>query len=226
MNRCPRQPAAFVRALPVALALAALTALPAFAALPKPITPTVPGGTSRQANLEQLPDSLNPISYSSPEGRFQTTFPTGCARLHTKQNAPVGGSDSGGVEGVSLVFATCERHGNKDEGCLVNARLGTLADAEGQVAADRVLKVIGELMANYGVAPTRQIPISRDFGPHGKVEGLDVHAHAVSGAGDVWIRGLMRGQDMYFLVAWKAAGGLFDDPEYAVFFNDFRPWVE
>jgi hypothetical protein len=76
------------------------------------------------------------------------------------------------------------------------------------------------------VTPTRQVPLSRDFGPHGKVEGLDVLAEAAGGTGDVWIRGLMRGRDMYFLVAWKAEGGLFEDPEYAVFFNDFRPWVE
>lgn len=213
-------------ALAVALALAAPAAMPALAALPKPVAPAVPGGNSRQANLEQLPDSANPIEYTSQEGRFRTTFPTGCARMHTKQSSPPDGADSGSDVEVRLVFATCERYGKEGEGCLVNARLGTLADVQDQAAADRVLKVIGELLANYGVTPTRQVPISRDFGAHGKVEGLDVHARSAAGAGDVWIRGLMRDQDMYFLVAWKAAGGLFDDPEYAIFFNDFRPWAE
>lgn len=213
-------------ALAVALSLVAVAALPAFAALPKPVAPAVPGSNSRQANLDHLPDSANPIAYTSLEGRFHTIFPTGCARLHTKQSIPPDGVDSGSDVEVRLVFATCERYGKEGEGCLVNARLGTLADVQNQAAADRVLKVIGELLANYGVTPTRQVPISRDFGTHGKVEGLDVHARSAAGAGDVWIRGLMRDQDMYFLVAWKAAGGLFDDPEYAVFFNDFRPWAE
>ena len=225
--RCRLQnPQAGMRALAVVLALAAPAAMPAFAALPKPVTPAVPGSNSRQANLEQLPDSVNPVEYTSQEGRFHTVFPTGCARLHTKQSSPPDGAGTGTEIEVRLVFVTCERYGKEGEGCLVNARLGTLADVQNQAAADRVLKVIGELLANYGVTPTRQVPISRDFGVHGKVEGLDVHARAVAGAGDVWIRGLMRGQDMYFLVAWKAEGGLFDDPEYAVFFNDFRPWSD
>jgi hypothetical protein len=226
MKHSLRPPHVRVRVLIAALALAALSALPAFAALPKPVAPAVPGGGSRQANLEQLPDSTNPIEYVSQEGQFHTTFPTGCARLHTKQSSPPDGTGSVTDVEVRLVFATCERYGKEGEGCLVNARLGTLADVRDQAAADRVLKVIGELLANYGVTPTRQVPISRDFGPHGKVEGLDVHARAAAGAGDVWIRGLMRDQDMYFLVAWKAEGGLFDDPEYAVFFNEFRPWAE
>jgi hypothetical protein len=224
MKRLPSPVRLSVLAVAGALALSvAVPAVPATAALPKPAVPPAPGAGSRQAKLEELPDSLNPVEFASPEGQFRTTFPTGCARLLTKRNTSP--DDPQDVE-VRLVFATCDRHGRKDEGCLVNARLGALGDESGQAAVDRVLKVVGELLASYGVTPTRQVPLSRDFGPHGKVEGLDVLAEAAGGTGDVWIRGLMRGRDMYFLVAWKAEGGLFEDPEYAVFFNDFRPWVE
>lgn len=226
MKHSLRHPPARIRSLAVALLLAALSAPPALGALPKPVAPAVPGGSSRQEKLDQLPDSMNPIEYTSREGRFHTTFPTGCARLHTKQNSPPEGTDSGTEVEVRLVFATCERYGKEGEGCLVNARLGTLADVQDQAAADRVLMVIRELLTTYGVTPARQVPIARDFGSHGKIEGLDVQAHGAAGSGDVWIRGLMRDQDMYFLVAWKAAGGLFEDPEYAVFFNAFRPWAE
>ena len=67
---------------------------------------------------------------------------------------------------------------------------------------------IRELLDGYSVVPARQTPLRRDFGKHGIVEGLDVQAHPQSGTGDVWIRGLLRGDDMYFLVAWKTAGGL------------------
>lgn len=204
---------------------AALAAPPALAALPKPAVPAVPGGSS-QTTLDQLPDSVNPISYASVDGQFSTTFPTGCARVHTRQNTPVGGDAAAEAVDVRVVFATCERHGRQEEGCLVNARLGALGDLQGQAAADRVRLVVRELLADYGVTPFRQVPVSRDFGPHGRVEGIDVHARRPAGEGEVWVRGLMRGPDMYFLLAWREDGGLFADPEYAVFFNEFRPWVE
>ncbi len=221
----------FLRLLALALAAAPLAAVmlaaqPAVAALPKPVAPPVPGGRSSQSTLDQLPDSVNPISYSSAEGQFETTFPTGCARVHTKQNTPAGGATADTAVEVRVVFATCERQGRQEEGCLVNARLGALGDLTGQAAADRVRLVVGELLSDYGVAPFRQVPVARDFGPHGKVEGVDVHARKPAGEGEVWIRGLMRGPDMYFLLAWKAAGGLFTDPEYAVFFNEFQPWAD
>lgn len=193
------------------------------AALPKPAAPPVPSNQGGTTTFDQLPDSAKPIAYTSPDGQFSTTFPTGCARLRTKANV---GADGTTDVDVRMVFVTCDRNGNKGEGCLVNARLGVLGDRRGQAAVDVVVAEITSLLEGYGVVPARQLPVTRDFGPHGKVEGLDVQAHPKSGSGDVWIRGLMRGADMYFLVAWKSEGGLFDDPEYAQFFGDFKPWIE
>ena len=74
---------------------AALAALPAAAALPKPIAPPAPGGTSRASSLNDLPDSANPIAYQSAEGQFSTTFPTGCARLRTRMNMGEDGQATG-----------------------------------------------------------------------------------------------------------------------------------
>lgn len=202
---------------------AALAALPAAAALPKPIAPPAPGGTSRASSLNDLPDSANPISYQSVEGQFSTTFPTGCARLRTRMNM---GEDGQATDGHRLVFATCDRYDRKGEGCQVIAELGALGQARGQAAVDLVLKEVGRLMAEFAVKPVRQAPVSRDFGPHGRIEGLDIQAQAASGSGDVWIRGLMRDSDIYVLVAWRTDGGLFQDPEYARFFDDFQPWAE
>lgn len=211
-----------------AATLAALVAMPALpgaagAALPKPVAPPAPGGTSRTSALDGMPDSTNPSPYASVEGQFSTTFPSGCARLRTRMNTGDGGQVD--VE-ARMVFATCDRFDEKGEGCQVIARLGALEAAQGQAAADLVLKELGKLMAEFEVRPVRQSPVTRDFGPHGRVEGLDIQAQATSGSGDVWLRGLMRGQDMYLLVAWKTAGGMFQDPEYARFFGDFKPWVE
>ena len=42
------------------------------------------------------------------------------------------------------------------------------------------------------------------------------------GAGEVWIRGLLQGDDIFLLMAWNQAGGLFQDPEIAGFFASFR----
>ena len=179
--------------------------------------------TGSPQKLDELPDSLNPIEHTSADGHFRVTFPTGCARLHTKMNL----ADDGSTDvDVRVLFVTCERANTEKEGCLVNARLGAARGLKGRDATDRVLTEVRELMAGYGVIPARQSPIRRDFGKHGVVEGIDIQAHPEFGKGDVWIRGLLRGDDMYFLVAWKAAGGMFDDPEYGIFFQSFEPWAE
>jgi hypothetical protein len=176
-----------------------------------------------KSTLGDLPDSVNPIDYSSPDGQFRATFPTGCARLQTKMNMADDGSTD--VE-VRLVFVTCERANTEKEGCLVNARLGAARGLKGKAATDLVLAEVRELLDGYGVVLARQSPIRRDFGPHGVVEGIDIQAHPEFGKGDVWIRGLLRGDDMYFLIAWKAAGGMMEDPEYGLFFQSFVPWAE
>jgi hypothetical protein len=179
--------------------------------------------TGTTSKFNDLPDSVNPIAYKSTEGRFSTTFPTGCARLHTRTNEA--GEDSPRTD-IHVTFVTCDRAGATGEGCLVNARVGVAGGLTAKAASDSVMNEIRELLGAYNVVPARQTPLRRDFGKHGTVEGLDIQAHPQSGTGDVWIRGLLRGDDMYFLVAWKTAGGLFDDPEYALFFDAFRPWVE
>jgi hypothetical protein len=200
-------------------ALAVLAVLPAVAAGP----PAVPGGPAgAKQRLNDMPDSMNPIDYPSSEGQFRVTFPTGCARLQTKMNTADDGSAN--VD-VRLVFVTCERADTKEEGCQVSANLGAARGLKGKAATDLVLATARKYLDKYTVVPARQTPVRRDFGAHGVVEGIDIQAHPESGTGDVWIRGLLRGDDIYFLVAWKSAGGLLDDPEYGVFFQSFQPWA-
>ena len=170
-----------------------------------------------------LPDSPDPVHYTSPEGEFTVTFPAGCGRLYTKMNGMPG--DSVAVD-VRLVFVNCERDRANHEGCQVNVRLGAARELKGQAATDMVLAEVRKLLDGYGVVPGRQRPVRADFGAHGVVEGIEILAHPQSGAGDVWIRGLLRGDDAYFLVAWKANGGLMEDPAYGEFFQSFKPWAE
>jgi hypothetical protein len=206
--------------LAVLAALAALAASPAIAAGP-PAAQAPPVGTKQR--LDDMPDSMNPIDYPSIEGQFRVTFPTGCSRLETKMNTAADGSAN--VD-VRLVFVTCQRADTKEEGCQVSANLGVARGLKGRAATDLVLATAGKYLEKYTVVPERQTPVRRDFGAHGVVEGIDILAHPTSGQGDVWIRGMLRGDDIYFLVAWKAAGGMLDDPEYAVFFQSFQPWAE
>lgn len=182
---------------------------------------SVPKGTSR--SLDSLPDSRRMIDHTSSEGHFRVTFPSGCARLLTRINKS--DDDSAKVD-VRLVFVTCNRANAEEEGCQVSARLGVARGQKGKAAADLVLAAVRKLLDGYGVVPAHQTPVRRDFGAQGVFEGIDIQAHPESGKGDVWIRGLVRGDDMYFLLAWKAAGGMLDDPEYAAFFQSFQPWTK
>jgi hypothetical protein len=206
---------------PVAVSVLAVLALLSTTAVGPAVAQQAPTSTSQR--LEDLPDSGKPIDHTSRDGHFRVTFPTGCARLLTRMNT--GDRDSTKVD-ARLVFVTCDRANTKEEGCQVSARLGVARGLKGKAAADRVLAVVRKLLDGYGVAPAHQTAIRRDFGVHGVVEGIDIQAHPESGKGDVWIRGLIHGDDMYFLLAWKARGGMLDDPEYGEFFQSFQPWAE
>lgn len=200
------------------LAIAVVAAAPCLAA-PQPIRPAPASGQT----LGGLPDSKNPIPYKSPDGRFQVTFPSGCARLRTRTNA----QPDKATEVVSqVVFTTCDRANVQNEGCAVNSMIGWAREAKGQEAADRVLAEVTRQLEGYGVKPVKQTPLRRDFGARGVVEGIDIQAQPTGGAGDFWIRGLLLGDDIYIVMAWKASGGLWTDPAYLEFFDSFRPWAD
>lgn len=203
----------------VLLAIAAPCLATVKAAKPQPTKPAPAAGQA----FDSLPDSKNPIDYTSPEGRFQVTFPAGCARLRTRTNVR---PDMGKDVTSQIVFITCDRANAKNEGCSVSSMLGLARDLKGQAAADRVLAEVTRQLEGYGVNPISQTPMRRDFGKYGVVEGIDIQAQGANGAGDFWIRGLLAGDDIYMVMAWKAAGGLWTAPEYVRFFDSFRPWVE
>lgn len=203
----------------------ALFMLAAFVLTPVSLPPALAQDTLSERTMKfgDLPDSEDAVHYSSPEGEFSVTFPAGCAQLYTKMNGKPGESVAADVR---LVIVNCERDRANHEGCQVHARLGVARELTGQAATDLVLADVRKLMDAYGVVPGRQRPLHADFGAHGVVEGIEVMAHQQSGAGEVWIRGLLRGDDVYVQLAWKANGSLTEDPAYGVFFESFRPWAE
>ena len=152
------------------------------------------------------------MKYTSPEGEFSVTFPAGCGRLYTKMNGMPGARAD--VD-VRLVFVNCERDRVNHEGCQVNARLGAARELKGKAATDMVLAEVRKLLDGYGVVPARQTAGARRLRrPRAWSRGSRSwptrnRAPATSGSA-----ACLRGDDVYFLIAWKANGGLTEDPGY------------
>ena len=108
----------------------------------------------------------------------------------------------------------------------MTVRLAAARNLDAAAGAALVLDHLRKVLEGYGVSPAAQTPLRRDFGEHGVVEGLEIVAHPGGGAGDVRVRGLIHGDDIYVLTAWKASGGMDRDAEYADFFQSFLPWAD
>ena len=165
----------------------------------------------------RLPVSDGPLPYTSREGRFTTTFPGACASLALRTNAAAVKEDSLRVRLVSL---SCE-----GAGVSVVARLGAARGLAPRAAGEAVVAEVRRLQAEREAVPVQQSAIHLDFGAFGPAEGLDVQARPRKGKGELRIRGLLCGQDMYFLVAWSPQGGVFATEQYDRFFADFKPWA-
>ncbi len=174
-------------------------------------------------SFDKLPDVTTSVRFTSSEGRFSIIFPSGCAKVHSRLRVG-GGSKS--LQDANLVFTNCDREGRENEGCSVVVRLGAARGLDPAAAANEVLDHVKRVLAGYDVAPAAQTPVRRDFGPQGVVEGIEIFAHPQAGAGDVWVRGLLHDEDIYVLTAWKAAGGLAQDPAFPEFFQSFLPWAD
>ncbi|HOX27311.1 MAG TPA: hypothetical protein PLL30_16340 [Candidatus Krumholzibacteria bacterium] len=91
-------------------------------------------------------------------------------------------------------------------------------DRDGQAAHPLlVTELIKAQLERFSVVVERQRALDS-----GAIQGVDVQAGDLHGPGELWIRGLLAGTDIYLLMAWKAGGGLYDDPEIANFFASFR----
>ena len=216
MNPRPtRLPAAVLAGL-----LATAAAGGASATAPVAGNGTPPG---KAQSFEDMPDVQTPVRFTSNEGRFSVVFPSGCAKVRSRLRV---GPGSKAPANANLVFTSCDREGRQNEGCSVTVKLAAARGLDGAAAAAVVLDHVREVLAGYDVAPDVQKPLRRDFGDHGVVEGLEISAHARGGAGDVCVRGLVHGDDVYILTAWKALGGMAQDPEYSTFFQSFLPWAD
>lgn len=150
----------------------------------------------------------------SKEGNFFASWPAGCDRLVTRTTESSTGMGR-------LVAVTCDRRDRENEGAAVRIHIGLPGEGGGPPSPRTVIEMVRKEMANFRVNLMSQQPIRR-----GPLEGVQVLCQEPDGKGQVWIEGLLLGGDVYLLMAWKGAGGLFDDPEFVRFFASFDPTPE
>lgn len=194
------------------------------------LLPTLAWG---QANDDQVgfssdnPISMGekPVNYSSYEGNFRITFPSGCGKVVTR----VPSEDSPDVDGIPAVQVTitfCDRFGEKGEGCSVTSYFNVTNDDGRYPGPQQVIDRVLNALKSMGVVIQEQAPLSKEFPDGTVIEGIDILAAETSGAGQAWLRGLIYEGDIYVLSAWKSTGDLWGNPEFITFFNSFQPGTD
>jgi len=140
---------------------------------------------------------------------FSIYWPGGCGQL--LESSSEGATDNAAKEQIY----TCEH----STGIGFSVRHYHRAQTRDGLPASPVFVVdlVEHQMKRYGVRPDRQRPLEG-----GAIQGVEVHGVDPAGSGEVWIRGLLVGTEVYILKAWSNQGGLFENVEAADFFHSFQ----
>jgi len=163
--------------------------------------------------------------FSSLEGDFRVTWPSGCANVRTRSRLE-DGSAGDRSDSEYPVIVTCERDGEKGEGCSVTAIFNISSKSGGPVGPGEVIPRLQKMLQRLGAQVQKQAPLNKDFGDGLIAEGIDIQAAQPQGSGQVWLRGLIVGSEVYILSAWSLEGNVWDNPEYMTFFNSFLPGAD
>jgi len=169
--------------------------------------------------------SLNPQSHSSTEGDFRVIFPGGCGKLVTKVPA----EDLPEVDGepaIRVVYTFCDRYQKKGEGCSVASYFNVTGPDGGYPEPSQVLDRVIKALNILDAAVKKEVPLRKELPDGSIIEGIDVYAAPDVGVATVWVRGLIYEGDIYILTAWNDSGNLWNDEDYAMFFNSFLPGAE
>ena len=148
------------------------------------------------------------------EAGFAVAWPAACAQLMERQDQPADPDEPGLFRQFSY---TCDDPEFEGRGCAVYAMRNVRTADGGPPDPSWVVDKVEDVLREFGVRAERQRPLSR-----GAVEGVEVQAVRPGEPGEVWVRGLLTGPDVYILVAWNRKGGCFDDIEMQEFFASFR----
>jgi len=145
------------------------------------------------------------------EAGFTVFWPSGCGGLSEQIS-------SGPTRRAKQEFIyTCDRDGSMGMGVSIRV-LHDAHDPDGAPPTPEfVAEMVKDQLQNSGTTILRQRPLQADG-----IEGVDLHAGEPGGAGEVWMRGLLSGSDVFILMAFGKSGGLFTDPEFVDFFASFR----
>ena len=148
---------------------------------------------------------------SHDEAGFEIFWPSGCGKINEQIS-------SGATRSAAREFIyTCDQEGEEGRGASVHVMLEA-HDRDGDPPRPSlVVSMVERRLQKLGVRPERQRPLRDE-----NAEGVDVQAVEPDGVGEVWIRGLLMGDDIYLLAAWNREGDLFEDPETTDFFYSFR----
>ncbi len=165
-----------------------------------------------------------PYEYTSQDGQFKVTWPSGCGQVVRRQSVP--DPDVDPFDRVDVYTVYCDQNGQQGRGCAVTAIFNLKGKDGGMPGPQDVVSRMEEHMKELGVQVIKQAPLGRELPDGSKIEGLDILAAEPHGAGQAWLRGLLYDGTVYLLSAWNKQGGLWDDSEYVTFFNSFEPLVE
>ncbi len=185
-------------------------------------------GVDVKASGNKVTSNNDQYLYKSDIGRFQVLMPGGCAKVHRRLNGDDDQEleDDTGQDAVQVLVVSCDRFARKGQGCSVTAIFNLTDGKGGDPGSDQVLRQVRKVLKRFGAEVRKQSPVAKEFSGGQKVEGIDVRAVQPGSRGELWVRGLLSGPDIYLLTAWNIEGGLWQDREYQDFFNSFAPSTE
>ncbi len=182
-----------------------------------------PVETLAEANLTTAVDTVAESSPAMPEVKkdgylrtldeagFTVFWPSGCGGLKEQ-------TSSGSTRRAKREFIyTCDRDGAMGAGVSIRVFRDAHDPDGAPPTAEMVAEMVKVQLQKSGTSVIRQRHLQADG-----IEGVDVQAGEPDGAGEVWMRGLLSGSDVFILMAFDKSGGLFTDPEFVNFFASFR----
>jgi hypothetical protein len=170
-------------------------------------------GSGEAAAGNVLTDKRGEIAYTSEEGDFRVVWPDGCSRIRVRtQVDPAGGDPSDLLK--AHIF--CDRKERENEGCSVTVYFKKRSESGGPPDPPMVIGLCKSVMQNFGVDIVNQKPIRR-----GQTEGIQLQCQEPEDFGQVWVEGLLQGEKIYILMAWKGSGDMFADKDFIRFFGSF-----
>jgi hypothetical protein len=181
------------------------------------VAPDLPGGHEEVVPAD--PQSGGPPGATRIAGREVHHQEAGFRIFWPAGHGEVQEQDSGErtVYAAREFIYTIESGGRHGSGYSVRVMRHARGRGERAPDARRVVQHIEMTLKRFQVRTARQRPLEQ-----GAVQGVEVQAIQPGGPGEVWMRGLLVGTDIYLLLAWDREGGVFEDPAAEAFFASFR----